>query len=218
MAQLKDKLLIAVQPEIYRDGLMQALSSDYEPIPLPVLENTQAHPREAYRQFVEESGAELIIIGFDRNSAEISLDIGLSLGTADLGIIAVLFNTDRWLIGEVMSLHPCALLHFASSGLVVKQAIERAFKGEHFIDDILTEAVLSFSIEQRVGIMDTPSIYHDQAFQFIPQGMFSKEAASALLFPGHPCSVRNQNIYRKIGKQGRIEVIKLLYRNKMTLS
>ncbi len=218
MTELKKKLLVAVQPEIYRVGLMHMLSSDYETIPLPVEDDPQTCQRKAYRQFIDKSGAELMVIGFDRDNAEISLDIGLSPGIADIGIVAILFNTDRWLIGEIMSLHPCALLHFASSQPVIKQAIEKALKGEQFFDHILTEAVLSFSLEQRVGFMDTPSTHHDEALQFIPQGMFSKEAASALLFPRGSCPVRNQSIYRKMGRQGRIEVIKLLYRNKMTLS
>jgi DNA-binding NarL/FixJ family response regulator len=211
------KVLLVMQSEIYCVGLTYALKADYNILSLPFA-GSQNSLRTPQRPCIHRDTADVAIIGFDLDSAQSSLDTAADLQAMGMPIIPMLFHANRWLFDEIMNLNPNALLHYASASSSIKSAIEQVFKGSCYCDDQLIEFVISYAVESKASIIDKLAIYNKDLFAFIPQGLFDKDAISNPYSSNQAVELLTHSIYRKNSKRDRIEVIKLMYRNKITLS
>ncbi len=210
MSSKDHKILLVLQSEVYQAGLANILEPDYE-----VLNGTFEFGKDpstlAYQGLIRQNNADLVIIGFEQENIQASLNVGARFKTIGVEVFALVFNSEDWIVRKILYLNPRAVVYYMSPSHTIKKAVEKALHRESFADDRLAELLISLTSEKRVAIEEELTIREREVVSLIEQNLTNKEIASNLSISERTVKYHCQNIYRRAGVHNRSELIKLLH-------
>lgn len=210
MSYREHKIILGLQPEIYRAGLLSVLNSRYKVFPLPMRFGPPKPPTIIQEDLVDSDCADLAIIGFGLDDAEDSLRISTLVQASGIKIMAILFDDDSYLLRKVLDINPLALLHHETPSRVIEKAVEQTLKGNQFVDERLAESLFYLAKDKEASVIENLTLREKKVLEFIVQGLSNKEIASKRSLSERTIKYYCQRIYQKTGVRNRIELICLV--------